>query len=234
MSDKTGKIVAVNGNMVSVEFSGNVRQNEVGYAILGDMRLKAEVIRVHGAVADLQVFEDTRGLKIGDDVDFTNELLTVEVGPGLLKAVYDGLQNPLPDLAKEAGYFLQRGLYLQGLDRKNVWKFTPVAKAGDTVKKTATLGTVPEGTFTHKIMVPFLFNDTYTVEWVSEAGEFNVDQVIAKLKDSKGQTHEVKMVQEWPVKISNKNYAERLAPTEPLVTGQRIVDTFFPVNKGGS
>ncbi len=234
MSDKTGKIVAINGNMISVEFTGNVRQNEVGYAILGEMRLKAEVIRVHGSIADLQVFEDTRGLRVGDAVDFSKDLLTVELGPGLLASIYDGLQNPLPELAEKAGYFLKRGLYLKGLDRTRKWKFTPVVKVGDEVKGGQTLGTTPEGNFTHQVKVPFLFADTYRVEWVIAAGEYAVDEVIAKVKDSKGTVHELTMMQQWPVKISNKNYTERLAPTEPLVTGQRIIDTFFPINRGGT
>jgi V/A-type H+-transporting ATPase subunit A len=234
VSDKTGKIVAINGNMISVEFTGNVRQNEVGYAILGEMHLKAEVIRVHGSIADLQVFEDTRGLRVGDAVEFSGDLLTVELGPGLLASIYDGLQNPLPELAEKAGYFLKRGLYLKGLDRTRKWKFTPVVKVGDEVQRGQTLGTTPEGNFIHQVKVPFLFTDTYRVEWVIQVGDYAVDQVIAKLKDSKGTVHEVTMIQPWPVKISNKNYAERLAPTEPLVTGQRIIDTFFPINRGGS
>lgn len=234
MSDKTGKITAINGNMISVEFTGNVRQNEVGYAVLGDMQLKSEVIRVHGSVADLQVFEDTRGLKVGDSVEFTNELLAVELGPGLLTSVFDGLENPLPELAEQAGYFLKRGFYLKGLDREKKWDYTPVAKVGDEVKRGSTLGTTPEGTFTHHVKVPYLMSDTYKVEWVIKAGTYTIDEVVAKVKDSNGTLLELTMVQEWPVKISNKYYEERLAPTEPLVTGQRILDTFFPINKGGS
>lgn len=234
MNDNTGKIVAINGNMISVEFTGNVRQNEVGFAVMGEMRLKAEVIRVHGTVADLQVFEDTRGLKVGDPVDFSTELLTVELGPGLLTSIFDGLQNPLPQLAEAAGYFLKRGLYLAGLPRDKKWKYTPTVKVGEKVKRGHTLGTTPEGVFTHQVKVPFLFNDTYTVEWVVSAGDYTVDEVVAKLKDSNGTVHEVTMVQVWPIKISNKFYQERLAPTEPLVTAQRIIDTFFPINKGGT
>lgn len=234
MSDKTGKITAINGNMISVEFTGNVRQNEVGYAVLEDMRLKAEVIRVHGTVADLQVFEDTRGLKVGDAVEFTTELLSVELGPGLLTSVFDGLQNPLPQLAEQAGYFLKRGMYLKGLDRTKKWNYTPIAKVGDEVKRGSTLGSTPEGTFTHLIKLPYLMPDTYKVEWVIAPGAYPIDEVIAKVKDTNGTLHELTMIQEWPVKISNKFYEERLAPTEPLVTGQRILDTFFPINKGGS
>jgi V/A-type H+-transporting ATPase subunit A len=234
VSDKTGKITAINGNMISVEFTGNVRQNEVGYALLGEMRLKAEVIRVHGLEADLQVFEDTRGLKVGDSVEFTAELLSVELGPGLLTSVFDGLENPLPQLAEQAGYFLKRGLYLKGLDRAKKWNYTPVAKVGDEVKRGSTLGTTPEGTFTHLVKVPYQMADTYKVEWVIKPGAYSIDEIVAKVKDSNGTVRELTMVQDWPVKISNKFYEERLAPTDPLVTGQRILDTFFPINKGGT
>lgn len=234
MNDQAGKIVAINGNMISVEFTGNVRQNEVGYAVSGEMRLKAEVIRIHGNIADLQVFEDTRGLRVGDPVEFTAELLTVELGPGLLASIFDGLQNPLPELAEVAGYFLKRGLYLKGLDRQKKWPFSPEVKPGQTVQRATTLGTTPEGKFIHKIKVPFQMTDTYTIDWIIEPGAYPVDQVIARLKDANGELHAVTMVQLWPIKISNKFYQERLAPTEPLVTGQRIIDTFFPINKGGT
>ncbi|MBN1347859.1 V-type ATP synthase subunit A [candidate division KSB1 bacterium] len=234
MNSGTGKIVAINGNMISVEFTGNVRQNEVGYAKLGDMRLKSEVIRVRGNVADLQVFEDTRGLKIDDKVEFTHELLAVELGPGLLTSIFDGLQNPLPELAEKSGFFLKRGIYFDGLPRSVKWDYTPVAKVGDEVTGGTTLGTTPEGIFTHQIKVPFLMRDNYTVEWTIEPGEYTVDEVIAKVKDSAGNVHKITMVQVWPVKVSNKMYQERLAPTDPLITGQRIIDTFFPVNKGGT
>ncbi|MCI0514850.1 V-type ATP synthase subunit A [candidate division KSB1 bacterium] len=220
--------------MISVEFTGNVRQNEVGYAVSGEMRLKAEVIRIHGNIADLQVFEDTRGLRVGDPVEFTAELLTVELGPGLLASIFDGLQNPLPELAEVAGYFLKRGLYLKGLDRQKKWPFSPEVKPGQTVQRATTLGTTPEGKFIHKIKVPFQMTDTYTIDWIIEPGAYPVDQVIARLKDANGELHAVTMVQLWPIKISNKFYQERLAPTEPLVTGQRIIDTFFPINKGGT
>jgi len=234
VNNSAGKIIAINGNMISVKFTGNVRQNEVGYAVLGDMRLKSEVIRVRGNIADLQVFEDTGGLKINHAVEFTHELLAVELGPGLLTSIFDGLQNPLPELAEKSGYFLQRGIYLDGLSRTEKWEYTPVAKAGDQVTGGVTLGTTPEGIFTHQIKVPFLMRDTYTIEWTIDKGEYTVDEVIAKLKDSAGNTHDITMVQVWPVKIANKVYQERIAPIEPLVTGQRIIDTFFPVNKGGT
>ena len=128
-----GKVVGVNGNLLRVRFDSAVTQNEVAYAVVGDIKLKAEVIRVRGAVADLQVFEDTTDLRVGSTVEFSRELLSVELGPGLLGSIYDGLQNPLPDLAEQCGFFLQRGKYLDPLNRKKSWEFKPAVKAGDTV-----------------------------------------------------------------------------------------------------
>lgn len=229
-----GKIVGVNGNLLTVAFENPVIQNEVGFARLGDIQLKAEVIRIRGTNAELQVFEDTVGLKVGDVVEFTGELLSVELGPGLLTQVFDGLQNPLPALAEECGFFLQRGKYLKPLPRETKWAFTPTAKAGDAVIAGDALGHVPEGIFEHKIMVPFRLQGRLTVKSVAEAGEFTVDETIAVVIDDKEREHEVKLMQVWPVKMPIKSYAERLRPTEPLATSQRIVDTFFPVARGGT
>ena len=234
MSANIGKVVGVNGNLVAVEFDTSVMQNEVAYAHVGELRLKAEVIRVRGNRAEMQVFEDTTGLKVGDQVEFTGELLSVELGPGLLTQIYDGLQNPLPALAEKCGFFLQRGTYLNALNRDLKWKFTPTAKRGATVCAGDTLGTVPEGIFTHRIMVPFRLRGNYTVEDVAPAGEYGVEKVVAKLKDERGQVVEVAMMQRWPVKLPIKAYAERLRPVEPLVTKIRIIDTFFPVARGGT
>ncbi len=227
-------IVAINGNMISVKFTGNVRQNEVAYAIIGGTRLKSEVIRVQGDIADLQVFEDTRGLRVGDAVEFTDELLSVELGPGLLSMIYDGLQNPLPELAEKAGYFLKRGLYMPGLDKSAKWKFTPTAKAGEIIQAGSTLGATKENYFTHKIKAPFLLKGQYKLEWIANQGEYTVEEVIARIIDGSGNQKELTMMQHWPVKISNKVYKERLAPTENLITTQRIIDTFFPIVKGGT
>ena len=234
MGANIGKIIGVNGNLIRAAFEQPVVQNEVAYASLSDgTRLKCEVIRVRGQVAELQVFEDTTGIKEGDPIEFTGELLSVELGPGLLTQVFDGLQNPLPQLAEKSGFFLQRGLYLEALPRHIQWAYTPVAKVGDKVSAGDTLGTVPEGIFSHRIMVPFKLNGTLVVESVAPAGNYTVDHVIATLKDSDGKIHEARVMQSWPVKIPIKCYAERLRPTEPLVTQQRIVDTFFPINRGG-
>ena len=229
-----GKITGINGNLIRVAFSSPVSQNEVGYARVGNIGLKAEVIRIRGVQAELQVFEDTSDLKVGDAVEFSGELLSVELGPGLLGSIYDGLQNPLPQLAEQCGFFLQRGTYLAALDRAKSWPFTPVAKKGDVLHAADTLGTVPEGIFKHRIMVPFRISGAVTVEEITAAGDYTVDHVVAKVKDARGRMHEVKMVQRWPVKLAIKAYTERLRPTEALTTKVRIVDTFFPVARGGT
>ena len=165
----TGKIVGVNGNLITAEFADRVRQNEVAYAVVGDIRLKCEVIRVRGNRADLQVYESTNGLKVGDEVEFTDELLSVELGPGLLKQVYDGLQNPLNLLAEKSGFFLQRGVYLPALDYEADWDFMPLALPGDKVKAGDRLGVVPEGIFKHYIMLPFAWSGEWEVVSVQPA-----------------------------------------------------------------
>jgi len=234
MTRNVGKIVGINGNLLTVEFEMPVRQNEVAYALLDDLRLKAEVIRIRGRYAELQVFEDTTGLRVGDPVEFTGELLSVELGPGLLAQIYDGLQNPLPALAEECGFFLKRGKYLPALDRSRQWDFTPVASPGDVVSAGHALGKVPEGIFDHLIMVPFAMSGKYRVVEIKPAGRYTIEEEIAVLEDEKGKRHRVSMVQRWPVKRPITCYAERLRPSEPLVTKIRIVDTFFPVAKGGT
>lgn len=230
----TGTITGVSGNLVKVRFDQPVMQNEVGFASTGEADLKAEVIRVRGNIADLQVFEDTTDLRVGGQVHFTGELLSVELGPGLLGSIYDGLQNPLPDLAAECGYFLQRGKYLPGLNRTREWAFKPAVKPGDTVSAGGALGTVQEGIFDHRIMVPFRWTEPHTVVSVAEAGSYTVDKPVAKLKDPQGREREVSMVQTWPVKVPIKAYADRMRPVDPLVTQVRIIDTFFPVARGGT
>lgn len=234
MSDNTGKIVGVNGNLITVEFDKPVIQNEVAYAITGGLRLKSEVIRIRGRYAELQVFEDTTGLKEGDPVAFTGELLSAELGPGLLAQVFDGLQNPLPQLAAECGFFLQRGKYLDALPRDRAWPFTPKARRGAVLTAGETLGVVPEGIFEHRIMVPFGWRGAWTVEEIVSKGEHRVTDVIARLKNEDGQVREARLMQTWPVKVPIRAYAERLAPTEPLTTKIRIVDTLFPVARGGT
>ena len=234
MSKKMGKIVGINGNLLTVEVDGSITQNEVGYAIRENERLKAEVIRIQGSKAFLQVFESTKGLTVGDDVEFTNELLSVQLGPGLLGQIYDGLQNPLPKLAEAHGFFLPRGVVLEALDSKEKWHFTPMVKKGDKVQKGFRLGSVPETQFTHYIMLPFYMEGEYTVESIADEGDFGVMDVIATVKDEKGVATDVKLSFEWPVKLPIQAYKEKILPTEPLETKVRIIDTFFPVAKGGT
>ncbi|MDR0402665.1 MAG: V-type ATP synthase subunit A [Treponema sp.] len=234
MTGTKGTVVAVNGNMVSVRFDGNVSMNEVGYVSVAGKQLKSEVIRVRGDISQLQVFEITRGISVGDPVEYSGDLLAVEVGPGLLGQVFDGLQNPLPKLAEEAGYFLERGIYLDPIPADTRWDFTPVAKAGDIVERADTLGTVPEGAFIHRIMTPFNLLGTYTVSWVKEAGSYTIREKIAELKDEQGNLIPVTMSFRWPVKRPINCFRERLRPEEPMVTRVRLIDTFFPVARGGT
>ena len=252
----TGKITGVNGNMITVKFDGAVAQNEVGYAKLGDKKLMAEIVRVRGEKCDMQVFESTTDLTVGTEVEFSGELLAAELGPGMLTQVYDGLQNPLAELAdeaskisKDAGFFLQRGMYLSGLSRTRKWDFHPTAKAGEKVQAGDELGWVTEGIFDnktmpgHKIMVPFAFRGSYTVKSIVPAGDYTVTNTIAELEPADGnqtieqsnnQTIPVTMLQRWPVKVPIKCFTERLEPTETLETTIRTIDTFFPVAIGGT
>ena len=233
MSKKIGHVVSVNGNMVNVEFDTAVTKNEVAYILVDDTRLKGEVIRINGNIASLQVYEMTTGVAVGDEVEFSGELLSVELGPGLLSQVYDGLQNPLPELADKCGFFLQRGVYLDAIPDRD-WHFTPVVKKGDIVSAGDTLGTVPEGVFTHHIMVPFDVSGQWTVDSVVAEGDYNVRSEIAVISDEGGEKKSLSMVFEWPVKKAIKCYEERLMPDEPMVTKIRIIDTFLPVAKGGT
>ena len=234
MTYNKGRVTGVNGNMVTASFEGTISLNEVGYILLEENRLKSEVIRISGDTASMQVFEMTNGIKVGDEVEFSGELLSVELGPGLLSQIYDGLQNPLPELAVQCGFFLQRGVYLQPI-ADAAWDFTPIVKKGDKVFPADALGTVPEGIFTHKIMVPFTFsNEEWEVVSIKKAGNYQVRDEIAVLKNSKGVEKSVTMVFTWPIKRPINFYKERLRPTEPLITKVRIIDTFLPVAKGGT
>ncbi|MDR1253030.1 MAG: V-type ATP synthase subunit A [Treponema sp.] len=229
-----GTVVAVNGNMVSVRFDGAVSMNEVGYVKVADKQLKSEVIRIRGDISQLQVFEITKGIAIGDTVEYTGDMLAVEVGPGLLGQVYDGLQNPLPQLAQAAGNFLERGVYMDPLPANTAWHFTPMVKAGDTVERADTLGTVPEGAFTHRIMVPFGLYGRYTVASIKGPGAYKIHDTLAELKDEKGTIVPVTASFRWPVKRAIDCYEERLKPADPMVTRVRLIDTFFPVARGGT
>jgi V/A-type H+-transporting ATPase subunit A len=234
MKNNEGHVVGVNGNMVTVEFQGSIAKNEVGYIVVGDTHLKGEVIKIRGNLADMQVFEMTNGDAVGDRVEFAGEMLSVELGPGLLTQIYDGLQNPLPDLAEKCGFFLQRGIYLDPIPNRD-WEFTPVVAVGDKVRPGDTLGTVEEGVFTHRIMVPFGFDAVpWTVKKIVTKGVYNVRAEIAVLSDPKGREEKCTMVFSWPVKKPIKLYKERLRPDETLITKVRIIDTFLPIAKGGT
>ncbi|MDY6911320.1 MAG: V-type ATP synthase subunit A [Chloroflexota bacterium] len=230
-----GRIIAVYGNLVIAQTDGQIVQNSVGYCVRADgTKLLSEVIRIRGQHADLQVFEETRGLKHGDAVEFSEELLSVTLGPGLLGQIYDGLQNPLPAVAQEVGFFLKPGLYIHGLPTDTQWEFTPTAKRGDTVSAGDTLGTVPEGIFTHRIMVPFSLQGQWTVGSIVSADSYTIEKEIAVLSNSSGETLAVSMQQRWPVKRALNVSRERFMPVEPLVTKVRIIDSMVPVVRGGT
>ena len=234
MTVNTGKVVSINGNLVSVEFQGNVSMNEICFVKIQDTSLKSEVIRIRGNIAQIQVYEMTDGIKCGDDVEFTGDMLSADLGPGLLGQVYDGLQNPLPVLAEQAGWFLERGIYAESLNFEKKWEFTPVAKVGDTLRAGEYIGTVPEGPFIHKIFVPFYLLGKYTLKSIVDKGEYTVKDAVAVLTDERGREISVSMSFKWPVKRAVKCYSERLAPVETMETKVRLIDSFFPVAKGGT
>ena len=234
MAKTIGHVAGVNGNLVTVTFDGAISKNEVAFVKTGDTMLKGEVIRVNGSKASMQVYEMTNGIQVGDEVEFTGELMSVELGPGLLTQIYDGLQNPLPSLAEKCGFFLQRGVYLDPIPNKD-WEFTPTAKVGDKLRPGDAFGTVPEGIFTHKIMIPFGFDDVeWTVTSIADKGKYNVRDNIATVKSPKGEEKKLTMVFSWPVKKAVNCYDERLRPDETLIMKIRIIDTFLPVAKGGT
>ena len=234
MEKVTGYVTGVNGNLVSARFSGSVRKNEVGFVKIGNDRLKGEVIRISGDAVSMQIYEMTNGIQVGDEVELTGELLSVELGPGLLTQVYDGLQNPLPKLAEQCGFFLERGVYLDPLPDKE-WEFTPCVKPGDAVLAGDAVGSVPEGQFTHLIMAPFdLKDEGWRVKSVKEKGVYHVRSTVAVLENGAGEEKALSMVFSWPVKQPIRCYEERLRPDETLVTKIRCIDTFLPVAKGGT
>jgi len=233
------KVTAVNGNIVAIEVpDGNIVKNEVAYVCVGDDRLKSEVLRVYGREADLQVFEDTQGVRVGDRVELTHQLLSASLGPGLLGAVYDGLQNPLEALANRDGFFLRRGHYVEALDRQHKWSFVPLRRTGDKLRAGDVVGTVQERGLQHKIMIPFDVAGQIELTWI-QGGSFTVDEPIARVRDSHGQ-RPLTMRQEWPVRIPlpadllRQQLSERQYPSDLLVTTIRIIDTFFPVARGGT
>ena len=236
---RTARVVAVQENLVGIETEATIVKNEVAYIELKASRLKAEVLRIHGKTADLQVYEDTRGVRVGDSVTLTGELLSVTLGPGLLGQVFDGLQNPLAVLAGRYGFFLKRGVYVEALDKEKKWAFTPSVKTGETLQPGQPLGAVQEGRFAHKIMVPFELIGTVTVTWIQQ-GNFTVDTPIARIVDARGTETELTMVRQFPVRrplpkmLIKHHLVQRLYPDEPLNTTIRIIDTFFPIARGGT
>ena len=229
-----GYVAGINGNMAKVSFEGPVRKNEVGYILVDGAKLKGEVIRVNNGIASMQIYEMSNGIKVGDPVEFTGELMSVDLGPGLLTQIYDGLQNPLPELAEQCGFFLERGVYLDAIPDRD-WEFTPLVKAGDSVEAGVTVGTVPEGLFTHHIMVPFtLKGSDWTVKSIVEKGTYNVHSTVCVIENGVGDTKELSMIFSQPIKQPVKCYEERLRPDEPLVMKLRCIDTFLPIAKGGT
>lgn len=226
-----GKVTGIVSNLVTVEVDGPVAENELCYITLGGTRLMAEVIKVKGRNASVQVFESTRGLKNGDAVEFEGKMLEISLGPGLLSSVYDGLQN---NLATMDGVFLKRGEYTAPLDHDKLWDFTPMSKPGDKVAAADWLGEVKEGWLPHKIMVPFSFKGTYTIKSIEKAGQYNIDHTVAVLVDENGEEVPVTMVQKWPVKVAIKCYKEKPRPNRIMETGVRVIDTLNPIAEGGT
>ena len=227
----TGRVNGIISNIVIVKADGPVGQNEICYVWTGDTKMMAEVIKVIGDAAYVQVFDSTRGLKIGDRVEFEGHMLEVTLAPGLLSRNYDGLQN---DLEKMDGLFIARGSITDPVDYDAEWEFSPLAKAGDKVTAASWLGEVKEQWVMHKIMVPFTMTDSYTVKSVAAAGSYKVTDTVAVLTDAEGGDHEVTMVQRWPVKQAIRSYVEKPRPDRIMETGVRAIDTFNPLAEGGT
>lgn len=252
MSEPLARIIAVQDDIVMIEAAegGKLMKNEVVYVCPARLnsagrqeRLKGEVLRIRGRIADVQVFEDTGGVAVGDTVEQSSEMLSVQLGPGLLGQVYDGLQNPLEKIAVESGFFLPRGSEWPALDANQRWSFQPSVRMGDKVDAGDELGTVQEGRIAHKILAPFDLEASATVTWVQE-GAFSIDTVVARLETRLATGEEVerpvKLHQFWPVRrpipsrMLKRQRGERLYPSEPLLTSIRIIDSFFPIARGGT
>ena len=227
----TGKVTGIIANLITVEVNGPVAQNEICYIKLGDTKLMAEVIKVNGKSASVQVYESTRGVKKGNDVEFMGHMLEATLAPGLLSSNYDGLQN---NLATMTGVFLTKGEYTSPIDMEKKWEFTPIAKPGDKVVAADWLGEVKEGWLPHKIMVPFSFKGDYTVKSVAKAGSYKVTDTVAVVTDENGEDHNVTMIQKWPVKVAIGGYKEKPRPYKIMETGVRCIDTLNPMAEGGT
>ena len=226
----TGKVTGIIANLVTVQVDGPVAENEICYINLDGTRLMAEVIKVTGDLASVQVYESTRGLKLGDSVEFQGYMLEVTLGPGLLSSNFDGLQN---NLATMEGVFLKRGEYTKPLDEEKLWDFTPLAKVGEKVIAADWLGEVKEGWLPHKIMVPFNFQGEYTVKSIAAAGQYKITDTIAVLT-ADNEEFAVTMCQKWPVKVAVGNYVEKPRPFKIMETGVRCIDTLNPIAEGGT
>jgi V/A-type H+-transporting ATPase subunit A len=243
------RVVAVQEDIITLERAPRggrpLVKNEVVYicprrASEGrNERLMAEVLRVQGRDAVAQVFESTRGVGIGDPVEQSGELLSVTLGPGLLGMVYDGLQNPLEGLAEAYGSFLPRGVALPALNQRKKWSFVPTVEIGTRLRAGDTLGTVQEGRYTHKIMLPFNEPGEVEVTWIQQ-GSVTVSMPVARIHDGRGQERALTLSQPWPVRrplpeaLLRQRYSQRLYPEEPMITTQRLIDTFFPIARGGT
>lgn len=228
-----GVVTKAFGNLLFVKFEGSIRQGEVAFVKFENLVLKAEVLEIKDQEVKIQVFEDTKGIKLGTEVAFTSHLLEAELGPGLISTIFDGLQNPLEKVADASGLFLQRGIYLPSIDRNKHWDFHPTAKIGDRVTRGDALGNVLESRFHHQIMIPFSLTGHYTISWMAVSGSYTVTEPIAKILDEKGKEHTITMLQKWPVKIPLTE-GKKVKADKMMDTGSRIIDTQFPVVKGGT
>lgn len=239
-SPRTAKVSSVQESLISIETEGRpIRKNEVGRICLGEERIMAEVLRVRGFQADMQVFEDTEGVRVGDNVELTGEMLGVVLGPGLLGQVFDGLENPLHVIAQKKGFFLPRGINIFPLNQEKKWNFIPSVSPGDKLQAGQAIGAVKEGHIDHKIMIPFNEPEKVEILWIQQ-GSFSVDTPIARIRRSDGKEQEITMTQRWPIRrpvtefMLRKRIQERCYPLEPLTTTVRIIDTFFPIALGGT
>jgi len=232
-SEPFGELIKAFGNLLHVRFEGHVFQGEMGLVEVDGFSLKAEVIEIAGDVAKLQVFEEVSGVQFGTKVRFTRRLLEAELGPGLLGSIFDGLQNPLEEVANASGFFLPRGLCLEALNRHKRWDYQPVAQLGSFLRRGELLGVTMEGRFRHKILLPLSWMGKYRVVWTAEEGSYPLDAPIARVEDEKGHEHEVSLSQRWPIKIPLKE-GKKVKATKMMVTGERIIDTQFPIVKGGT
>ena len=226
-----GRVNGIISNIVIAKVDGAVAQNEICHVYCGDTRMMAEVIKVIGDEAYVQVYDSTRGLKIGDKVEFEGHMLEATLAPGLLSRNYDGLQN---DLEKMDGLFINRGSITDPIDFDAKWDFKPLAKVGDKVTAGDWLGEVKEQWVMHKIMVPFVMQGAYTVKSVVEAGEYKVTDTIAVVVDADNNEYNITMVQKWPVKQAIRCFTEKPRPSRVMETGVRAIDTFNPLAEGGT